>query len=742
MVAERYIIDETLGSGGMSVVYRARDTKLDRDVTFKILKEEYLQDESFIERFPKEAKAAAGLNHQNIVSVFDHGRDGDILYIVLEYVDGASLKELITKKAPFNNETNLGVSIQVAEGISEAHRNGIIHLDIKPQNILIALNSVVKVTDFGIARVARTATLNAASGSMGSVHYFSPEQARGGFIDHKSDIYSLGIVMFEMATGQLPFEAENEVSVAYQHINEAMPDILELNPNVSDSIVKIIQKATEKSPSKRYQEMDDMIDDLKLALTDESGEFVELEGDSYDSPTRVISRENQEAVRRQKMRAAFLDGEEAPDDHDDDISNNFKEDEYEDYVRYTNNHHKPEPTQREKNSDRIAVYGGIIFGLIFALIIGIGARHLFVNVLSNTAGKVETPDVVGLFWEEAESRIRDVGLEPQREDDIFCDDEDCDIDCEGIVLLQRTDPKRLLSPNDPLRFVVSAGKSSNGANLPVLVNRQLEDAHEILSALELGFIIIENFIENEDLPENIILETEPLAGAIVKRGDVIILTVVAAAEKSEPIRVPILIGLSEEEAIALLEEHSLVAGEITRMEHEIFPEGQIIRHDPLPDTPVEENSSVGLVISSGSSAPLPTPTPTPEPENNNENNTTTSNENNAADIPVQNENNQTQTPEPSPSPSPPPPTRQYIDGILTIHLWPVPEGTETVHLVITRQIGNEEEEPAMINDPAVCVFTRQIINVPVQYIDPTIFRIYSVENDVHRLRAQQEFPLQ
>ncbi|MCL2456061.1 MAG: Stk1 family PASTA domain-containing Ser/Thr kinase, partial [Defluviitaleaceae bacterium] len=595
MVAERYIIEEQIGSGGMSVVYRARDTKLDRDVTFKILKEEYLQDENFLERFPKEARAAAGLNHQNIVSVFDHGRDGDIMYIVLEYVDGASLKELITKKAPFDNETNLGVSIQVAEGISEAHRNEIIHLDIKPQNILIALNSIVKVTDFGIARVARNATINAASGSMGSVHYFSPEQARGGFIDEKSDIYSLGIVMFEMATGKLPFEADNELTVAYKHINNPLPEILELNPNVSDSIVKIIQKATEKSASKRYQNMDDMIDDLKRALTDESGAFVELEEDVYGLPTRVISRENQEAVRRQKMRAAFLDGEEIPEDEEE---NNFKEDEYDDYSRFANAP-KPEPTQREKDSDRIAVYGGIIFGLIFALIIGIVTYHINKNVLSPTAGMVETPDIIGLSWFEAEEKIRDAGLEPFREDDMFCDGEDCELDdCEGLVFIQRA-VGRLLSPGDLVRYVVSAGKSSEGANMPVLINESLDNAREILQNLNLDLIIVENFFENEDLPENILLETEPPAYEIIKRGDTITLTITSAPEKPGMIRVPFLVGLTQEAATALLLENSLVLGEISRIEHDYIIEGQIVRHDPLPGTTAEENSVVALVISSG-----------------------------------------------------------------------------------------------------------------------------------------------
>ena len=362
LVAGRYEIDRIIGSGGMSVVYRAKDTKLDRFVTFKVLKEDYLTDLELVERFPEEARAAAGLNHQNIVSIFDYGQDDDIYYIVLEYVDGASLKELINKKAPFADDIIIAVTLQIAEGLAEAHRNEIVHRDIKPQNILVTRTNIVKVADFGIARAARNSTLTAGSGSMGSVHYFSPEQARSGYIDHKTDIYSLGVCMFEMATGRLPFDGDKEVSIAMCHINKNFPDILEYNQDISDSVLNIIAKTTEKLPAMRYQSAEDLIADLKRARSDATGKFVRSEVEVTPTPEAVIEpapyvapalsqerteRPNNTAKKgRESARAAFLDGSE----NNDEKYNDF--DDYED------------DSQRNKRADRLAILIGIILGLV------------------------------------------------------------------------------------------------------------------------------------------------------------------------------------------------------------------------------------------------------------------------------------------------------------------------------------------------------------------------------------------
>ena len=370
MVAGRYQIEEKIGQGGMAVVYRALDTKLDRHVTFKVLKEDCLTDKDLTERFPQEARAAAALNHKNIISIFDFGQDGNIYYLVLEYVDGASLKERIIKKAPFDNDITIEVAIQTAEGLGEAHRGGIVHRDIKPQNILLTRTGVVKVADFGIARVARSTTLAAGAGSLGSVHYSSPEQARNGYLDHTTDIYSLGVCIYEMATGRLPFDGETEVSIAMCHLNNKFPDMRNLNPNVSESLVKIVEKATEKSSSLRYQKAEDLIADLIQAKTDDSGAFVteEIKNTGYTPkgakapPPRPEPEPEPEkeptpptpspVVAREKARNAFLE----KDNYDDDNEDYEYDDDYDD--------EDDEPVR----SDKAAVWGGIILALIFAAV--------------------------------------------------------------------------------------------------------------------------------------------------------------------------------------------------------------------------------------------------------------------------------------------------------------------------------------------------------------------------------------
>lgn len=267
----RYEIVEKIGSGGMAVVYRGKDRELDRYVTVKVLREEYIGDDEFIERFRSEARSAAKLSHPNIVRVYDVGADGDINFIVMEYIHGDTLKKAIKEKAPFDSRSTINVAIQVASALSQAHKGHIVHRDIKPQNILVGTDGVVKVTDFGIARAATATTMTTTANAAGSVHYFSPEQARGGYVDEKSDIYSLGITMFEMITGVLPFQGNNSVSIALKHINEELPDIRQYNPNCSPSLEGIIHKATMKKADERYASIELLLADLIRARMEVAG---------------------------------------------------------------------------------------------------------------------------------------------------------------------------------------------------------------------------------------------------------------------------------------------------------------------------------------------------------------------------------------------------------------------------------------------------------------------------------------
>ena len=286
-IGDRYEIVDKVGSGGMSDVYKALDHKLNRYVAIKVLKPEFSEDKTFVSKFKVEAQSAAGLVHPNIVNVYDVGEDDTLHYIVMELIDGITLKKYIEKKGPLPVKEAVSIAIQVSQGIEAAHNNNIIHRDIKPQNIMISREGKVKVTDFGIARAASSNTIN--SNAMGSVHYISPEQARGGYIDEKSDIYSLGITLYELITGKVPFEGDSTVSVALQHINDEIPSPKEIVPDLPVSVEKIILKCTQKSVDRRYQNMEDVIADLKHSLIDPQGDFVTLTSVDNEAKTVVIS---------------------------------------------------------------------------------------------------------------------------------------------------------------------------------------------------------------------------------------------------------------------------------------------------------------------------------------------------------------------------------------------------------------------------------------------------------------------
>lgn len=286
LIGDRYEILDKIGTGGMSDVYKAKDQKLNRFVAVKVLKQEFSENKNFVSKFRVEAQAAAGLMHPNIVNVYDVGEEDGIHYIVMELVEGITLKKYIEKKVMLTTKEAISIAIQVAMGIEAAHNNHIIHRDIKPQNIIISKEGKVKVTDFGIAKAASSNTIT--SNVMGSVHYTSPEQARGGFSDAKSDIYSMGITFFEMLTGRVPFNGDTTVAIAIKHIQDEMPTPREFVPEIPVSVEKIVLKCTQKSPDRRYQSMEEMIRDLKKSLINPDEDFVQLNYADEAGKTRVV----------------------------------------------------------------------------------------------------------------------------------------------------------------------------------------------------------------------------------------------------------------------------------------------------------------------------------------------------------------------------------------------------------------------------------------------------------------------
>ncbi|MBP5223009.1 MAG: Stk1 family PASTA domain-containing Ser/Thr kinase, partial [Lachnospiraceae bacterium] len=295
VIGDRYEILEKIGTGGMSDVYKAKCHKLNRFVAVKVLKQEFAENENFVSKFIIEAQAAAGLMHPNIVNVYDVGEENGIHYIVMELIEGITLKKYIEKKARLSYKEAVSIAIQVSLGIEAAHNNHIIHRDIKPQNIIISKEGKVKVTDFGIAKAASSNTIT--SNVMGSVHYTSPEQARGGFSDEKSDVYSLGITMFEMLTGRVPFNGETTVAIAIKHIQEELPSPHEFVPEIPIAVESIVLKCCQKSPDRRYQNMADLVADLKQALISPDEDFVVMEDPDLDGGTRAVSEQELAQVR-------------------------------------------------------------------------------------------------------------------------------------------------------------------------------------------------------------------------------------------------------------------------------------------------------------------------------------------------------------------------------------------------------------------------------------------------------------
>ena len=740
IVANRYEVDDVIGKGGMAIVYRAYDNKLSRHVTLKVLKEDYLATEGIADLVPLEARAAAALNHQNIVSIYDFGQDGDICYIVLQYVDGASLKELITKKAPFDDDIIIAVSEQIAEGLAEAHVNGIVHRDIKPQNILITRTNVVKVADFGIARVARDTTVPAGAGSIGSVHYSSPEQARNGYLDHTTDIYSLGVCMYEMATGRLPFDGETDVAVAMSHLNNDFPDVLDFNPNVSESIIQIIKKCTEKMPALRYQSAEDLIDDLRKAQTDPSGSFVKSEiqdipddeydvyEDEYDDVYEddveveipVAPRPRPGREDRRAARTAFLEDDK---DYIADLDNNYGE-------------------RDTRKSDRAAVWGGILLGLVFVALIFVVALVLIPRLTNRNGNNtvVFAPNVVGMSLEDAEDAAAEVGLI------IYVYDEDYseDID-EGYIMWQIQSPEYTgLSDGDMLQVIVSLGvQEEYPYTMPNVTDLTLANAESLLRILDIDLYI--EFQPSDDVPHNVVISQTPGTATPMRAGTEVVLYVSSGPDTGE-VTVPTLVSQTEAAALALLEDAGLTPGNRTTQESTTYAAGLIIRQNPEPGEVVERDSSVDFTISSGPPAATepPTQAPTPAPT---EPPTEAPTQPPATEPPAEATEPPTMPPlvDPTNPPTEPPteaptqpPAGDNQQGTRTLHIaaWNIPAGTETVHVRVTRQDAGQAVQ-VIANDSNVSI-DRFPITMSVSGTGTAMFRIYSIENGVETLQSFQE----
>lgn len=638
ILCDRYEILDVVGAGGMSIVYKARDHRLNRNVAIKVLKPEFSNDKNFVTKFRIEAQASAGLTHPNIVNVYDVVDDEGIYCIVMELVEGITLKQYIEQNGRLNMETAIDFSIQIASGLEAAHENHIIHRDIKPQNIIVSKNGNIKVTDFGIAKAASSNTLT--SGAMGSVHYISPEQARGGYSDERSDIYSLGITMYEMVTGRVPFEGDNNVSVALMHIQNEMIPPRQYYPDIYSSFEKIILKATQKKPERRYLTASALIADLKRVQNNPNIDIVVAPTSITNSPTQEWTKEDVQAIRNgsanRDMYSQSYDnppvsqemGEIRPIGYNSTPQANSgrinellqeDEDEWED-------EYEPEPQPKRGSLKKVQDYDededieddedpddidpGIrkavtIAGVATAVIIAIIIIVVLGNVLGwfkfgskkDNKNKITTEEVqsvamlsvTGISEEAALKMLTDAGFTNVKTEHV--EDEKTQ---EGYVFEQSVKEGEMIPVDQEIMLKVSAGAEE----IDVPDVKGYEDSQAVTLLTEAGFQVSHAYEYSEDVEKDKVIKTDPEGGTKAAKGSKIIVTVSNGSEKKE-VEVPNLGGLTEAQARDSLTSKKLSAGSVTHANSDSVAAGMVISQNPTRGTTVTEGDSVDFVISDG-----------------------------------------------------------------------------------------------------------------------------------------------
>ncbi|MEE1078462.1 MAG: Stk1 family PASTA domain-containing Ser/Thr kinase [Agathobacter sp.] len=584
-LVDRYEILEKVGAGGMSDVYKAKDHILGRYVAIKVLKQEFSEDRNFVTKFRTEAQSAAGLEHPNIVNIYDVGSDDGLYYIVMEYVEGITLKTYIEKKGQLSFKESVSIAIQVARGIEAAHNKEIIHRDIKPQNIMISTEGKVKVTDFGIARAASSNTISADV--MGSVHYASPEQARNGFVDARSDLYSLGIVMYEMITGRVPFDGDTTVAVAIQHLQEEIVPPSTYASNIPVSFEQIIMKCTLKNPDRRYQTIAELLADLRRSLVSPDEDFVVMTPLVDNSKTKIITDEDIKEIKDVSPAAMVgetasatmgndADFDEEGDEDDDDLNPKF-----------------------DKAITIMVI--GVAALIVIILIYFIGAiagiwgfgkvskpnTETQTETQTESTEMVEMIDITGMSLEEAEEALKELGLSLFVVNFVESDEED------GTIVKQYVKENAQVAKGDSIKVdVAGSGEKvvpvpnvvgateTNAANALKDVNLKVEKQYEYSSDVEAGNVISQN----------------PTAGSTAEEGATVTLVI---SQGKEDVKMPNVVGSGRESAVNTIEGLGLVVGTITEEYSDTVDEGKVISQSVVADKTVQPGTTVNLVVSLG-----------------------------------------------------------------------------------------------------------------------------------------------
>ena len=688
-ISERYEIIDKVGSGGMADVYKAKCHRLNRFVAIKILKPEYSNDKNFVAKFRAEAQSAAGLSHPNIVNVYDVGDDDGLYYIVMELIEGITLKKFIERKGRLEIKEAVGIAIQIAQGMEAAHANHIIHRDIKPQNIIISRAGKVKVTDFGIAKAATSNTVS--QNAVGSVHYLSPEQARGGYSDEKSDIYSLGVTLYEMLCGQVPFAGDNSVSVALSHINDEAIPICDIRPDVPASVEKIVQKCMQKKPERRYLSASELIADLKRSIINPDGDFVKIVSTTVpDSPTRNMTDEEMETIKSAaKSPAVYYDN------HPETKS----------AARKVNKEEEEDLDSVDPRFEKFIIIGTVIT----AIALGLALIYLVINISGvldifkgNTPEgttptpvenfspsstptpipdvKTETKEVVsvlGLKLEDALNTLRLISPDFS----VVSDKEEYSTEVpKGYVISQYPPADTTIAADGTIVLTISAGPESIA--IPRVYYFTLEKARTELE--NAGFKTILSYEANDEYESGMVIRTEPEAEEILEQGQTVTI-VVSTGPDITLTYMPKLLGLSEEKALAEIANAGLGKGSVTYISSSVYAEGLVCFQNYSEGTKIAAGTVIDLAISTGPEEGFSTPTPieTEDPSGTGENN---------------GGSEETPTPTPSPTPTPtstPTPVPENTDpiykiqGTILISDWPLGE-EETAYIYVTLKQGNME----------------------------------------------------
>ena len=606
LIADRYEVLDKVGTGGMADVYKAKDHKLNRFVAMKVLKQEFSENTNFVHKFRAEAQAAAGLMHPNIVNVYDVGEEGGIYYIVMELVEGITLKRYIEKKARLSVKEAISIAIQVSMGIEAAHNNHIIHRDIKPQNIIISKEGKVKVTDFGIAKAATSNTIT--SNVMGSVHYTSPEQARGGYSDEKSDIYSLGITLFEMLTGRVPFNGETTVAIAIKHIQEELPSPRNFVPEIPISVEQIVFKATQKSPDRRYQSMAELIADLKKSLISPDEDFVKVVDFNNQEETKMISDMDMVQIKKQAYK---------PEAEDIDIpvsapkkkAKSVQQPVRTKSVQNTKNNVKPVKNTKksryeeydddedydpkmEKATTILTIIVAVIIGCVLLFLAG-RAVGLFPTDAVNekdatTSNEVIMPEVVGRSLAEAQEALDAEGIKYTIVYDVSTKYD------KNTVMESSIEKGTAVSSTDTATLTVSAG--SDGVKVPDVTG--LSEAEATASLEKEGFTVKKMTEASKSGTKGNVLSQSPEAGSIIARNGTVSIVISGDAEE-DVVQVPEVRGMTAEAAKAALEASGLTVGTVTEVENAEYDAGTVCYQSYSAGQEQEKGTEVELRISLG-----------------------------------------------------------------------------------------------------------------------------------------------